>query len=177
MKKRKVIFKLLIAAFALIAVWIFTAPFLARNLIVEKPLENADAIIILSGSKAFIERTHKAAELYNQGISKKVILTDDGGRGGWNRAEQTNLKFSEFARRELVKQGVAAENIETLEPKVSGTIDEAEVFFDSYAKNHNLQNVLLVTSVYHTNRTFWTFEREKTTEKFTDQFRNRSRAV
>ncbi len=160
MKKRNKIVKFSITALALFATWIFIAPFLAKNLIAEKPLETANAIIVLSGSKAYVERTQTAAELYNKGVSKTILLTDDGGRAGWNREEQTNLKFSELAKRELIKQGVAAENIEILEPQVSGTIYEAQVFFEHYAKNHNLQNVLLVTSAYHTNRTLWTFERE-----------------
>lgn len=132
---------------------------MAKNLIIEKSLENADVILILSGSKSYIERTHTAAEFYNRNISKKIILTDDGGRGGWNKSEQTNLKFSELAKRELIKQGVAAENIKILEPEVSGTIYEAEVL-KNYAAQNNLNNVLLVTSAYHTTRTLWTFERE-----------------
>lgn len=160
MKNCRRLFKFLIAALVLFAAWIFIAPLLAKNLIVEKPLETADVIVILSGSKAFVERTQTAAELYNRGFSKKIILTDDGERGGWNKSEQTNLKFSELAKRELIKQGVAAEDVEILEPEVSGTIYEATVFFENYAADNNLHNVLLVTSIYHTNRTIWTFERE-----------------
>ena len=160
MKKRSSLFKFSIIALILFAVWIFLASFLANNLIVEKPLENADVIMVLSGSREFIERTHKAAELYNQGVSQKIILTDDGGRAGWSREERTNLKYSELAKRELIKQGVAAENIEILEPQVGGTIYEARLFFSNYVKNYTVKNVLLVTSAYHTNRTIWTFERE-----------------
>ncbi len=160
MKSRSGIFKLLIFTVAFLAVWLLVAPFLAGNLIVEKPLEKADVIIVLSGSRAYVERTQTAAELYNRGISKKILLTDDGERAGWNRVERTNLKYSELARRELIKQGVSPEDIEVLEPQVSGTIYEARVFFDYFSQNKNLQNILLVTSVYHTSRTIRTFERE-----------------
>lgn len=159
MNNRSRLFKFLIVALTILAIWIFAAPFLAKNLIVEKPLESADVIMILSGSKAYVERTHTAAELYNQGVSKKIILTDDGGRSGWNKAEQTNLQFSELAKRELIKQGVAAEDIEILEPEVGGTIYEADVL-KNYAAQKNLNTILLVTSAYHTTRTLWTFERE-----------------
>lgn len=159
MKKPGKIVKISIIALSLTAIWIFFAPFLAKNLIVEKPLESADAIVVLSGSKAFVERTQTAAELYNKHISKKILLTDDGGRGSWNQAEQTNLRYSELAKRELIKQGVSAQDIEILEPQVSGTIYEAEVL-KNHIENHNLKNILLVTSVYHTSRTLWTFERE-----------------
>ncbi len=148
MKKPSRIIRFSIIALSLFAIWIFIAPLLEENLIVEKQLESADTIIVLSGSKAFVERTRTAAELYNNGVSKKILLTDDGGRAGWNREEQTNLRYSQLAKRQLIKQGVAAENIEILEPQVSGTIYEAKVFFEHYAKNHDLQNVLLVTSAY-----------------------------
>lgn len=160
MNKRKVFFKVLIFALILTTAWILVAPYLAANLVVEKPLEKADAIMVLSGSREFIERTHAAAELYNRGISKKIILTDDGGRSGWNQAEQTNLKFSELARRQLIQQGVASEDIEILEPEVGGTIYEARLFVEDFAKDKDMQNLLLVTSAYHTRRTLWTFERE-----------------
>ena len=71
---------------ALFAVWIFAAPFLATNLIIEKPLEKADAIFVLGGSSVYFERTQKAAELYKKGVSDKIFLTDDGERGGWSQS-------------------------------------------------------------------------------------------
>lgn len=57
-------FKVLIFFLGLFLVWIFVAPFLAENLIVEKPLERADAILVLRGSSVYKERTHKVAAVY-----------------------------------------------------------------------------------------------------------------
>ncbi len=135
-------------------VWIFAAPFLATALIVEKPLEKADAIFVLGGSSVYKERTQKAAELFNSGVSEKIFLTDDGGHGGWSRAEKRNPPFAELAKNELIKQGVPAEKIEILQPPVSGTIDEARALTD-LVKSKNFDSVLLVTSAYHTRRAFW----------------------
>ena len=45
------------------------------------------------------------------------------GRG----AERRNLPFVELAQNELIKQGVSPENIEILQPQVSGTIYEAQL--------------------------------------------------
>lgn len=137
--------------------WLFLAPFLARILVVEKPLEKADAILILSGSSVFIERTHKAAELFKNGTAPKIFLTNDGLRGGWNVREQRNPYFYEKARWELIAQGVPSEAIEVLPETVEGTRDEAELF-QKTARNHNVKKVLLVTSAYHTRRTLSTFE-------------------
>lgn len=137
-------------------VWIFLAPFLAERLIVEKLRERADAILILSGSATFKERTQKAAALYQKGISAKILLTDDGGQAGWSQAEQRNPKFVELARQSLIEQGVPAAAIEILPPPVQGTIDEARAFAEK-ARAENLKSVELVTSAYHTRRAAWTF--------------------
>ncbi|HEX8248825.1 MAG TPA: YdcF family protein [Pyrinomonadaceae bacterium] len=151
-------FKIAVVFLTLFLGWIFLAPFLAESLIVEKPLERADAILILGGSATFIERTQKAAELYRKGISAKILLTDDGGEAGWSQLEQKNPKFVELARKSLIEQGVSPNAIEILPSTVEGTIDEARAFAEK-AKTENLKSVLLVTSAYHTRRALWTFRK------------------
>ena len=151
-------FKIILAFLLLFAAWVVVAPFLAESLIVEKPLQQADAILVLSGSANYGERTQKAAELFGKGVAPLVFLTDDGTRGGWSRAEQRNPPFVELARKNLVAAGVPAENIEILEPRVAGTIDEAELLGKT-VRQRNLNRVLLVTSAYHTRRTLWTFKK------------------
>lgn len=156
MKKLSRRFKVSIIFLLLFVVWVFLAPFLAENLIVEKKLEKADAILILGGSSTYIERTRKAAELYNNGVAPKVFLTNDGGKGGWNVQEQRNPYFYEKARWELIANGVLAENIEVLPEIVEGTHDEA-VLFEKTARERKLKKILMVTSAYHTRRALSTF--------------------
>lgn len=157
-KKAKVA-KVLIYGFCLFfLIWIFLVPFLANYLIVEKPLEQADAIWVLGGSSTYRERDRKASELYKQGIAPKIFVVNDGELGGWNKNEQKNPPFYEISKRELIAQGVPDEAIEVLFEKVSGTKDEADLFVE-IAQNRNLKSVLLVTSAYHSRRTLWTFER------------------
>ncbi len=139
-------------------IWIPFAYGLASFLIVEKPLEKADAIFVLAGAAAYVERNQKAAELYRQGVAPKIFLTDDGLRGGWNQKEQRNPYFVERARWELIAQGVPENAIETLPGTVAGT-DEEAVLFAKIAAEKNLKSVLLVTSAYHTRRAFRTFEK------------------
>jgi len=139
-------------------VWILLAPFLATYLIVEKPLEKADAILVLGGSHTYRERTQKAAELYRNGVAPKIFLTDDGEQAGWSRTEQRNPPFVELARKSLISNGVAAEHIEILPPTVSGTIDEARLLAEK-AQTENLRSLLVVTSAYHTRRAFSTFQK------------------
>src|ERR1043166_4103276 len=85
--------------------WCLLAPLAARALIVTADLPHADAIVVLSGSSTYIERTHTAADLFKQGRAPLVVLTDDNTRGGWSSAQQRNPYFVERAHDELVKQG------------------------------------------------------------------------
>ena len=157
-KERSRSFKVVGFILLLFLFWLCLAPFLAERLIVEKPLEKADAIIVLAGAHTYVERTQKAAELFNKGTAPRVFLTDDGERAGWSAAEKRNPPFVELARSSLISQGVPAESIEILEPQVTGTIYEARVLAEK-AKAENLRSVLLVTSAYHTRRALWTFEK------------------
>jgi uncharacterized SAM-binding protein YcdF (DUF218 family) len=150
-------FKVVILLLVLFAVWIFLAPFLAKHLIVEKTLTKADAILVLSGSSVYRERTRKAAEMYRKGAAKKIYLTDDGGRAGWSAEEERNPPFVYLAERELIAHGVAEKDIEILKPEVTGTIWEARLLKEKLAETGD-RSVLLVTSAYHTRRTLRTFE-------------------
>jgi uncharacterized SAM-binding protein YcdF (DUF218 family) len=151
-------FKLLILFPFLLIVWAFIAPFLAKSLIIEKPLEKADAILVLAGAHTYVERTQKAAELFRKGAAPRIYLTDDGEQAGWSRIERRNPAFVELARNLLIAAGVPAENIEILEPPVTGTIYEARILAEK-AKSAGLRSVLIVTSAYHTRRAFSTFQR------------------
>jgi uncharacterized SAM-binding protein YcdF (DUF218 family) len=132
-------------------IWILVAWIGARALIVNADLPSADAIVVLSGSSAYIERTHKAAELFHQRRAPLILLTDDNTRGGWSSALQTNPYFVERARDELIKQGIPTDKIRTIPGTVSSTHDEALTIKD-YAVSERLRSLLVVTSAYHSRR-------------------------
>lgn len=158
MKKPSRAYKFLIICILLIAAWIFCAPFLAERLIVEKPLEKADVIVVLGGSSVFIERTQAAAQLFKQGVAPKIFLTNDGMNAGWSKTEQRNPPYVELAKQSLVGQGVSSEAIEILPEQVNGTFDEAELLQQKAGEN-SWKSILIVTSAYHTRRALWTFEK------------------
>ena len=154
--KRKAVIILTLAI--IVAVWFFTAPYLATFLIVDKPLDKADAIMVLSGSAVYKERARKAADLYKQGVAPRVLITDDGAHAGWSRDERKNLPFVELEKRELIENGVPPDSITALPGQVSGTDYEAkELAAEIDAKP--LGSVLIVTSAYHTRRALRTFEK------------------
>lgn len=154
--KRKA--KLILFCCLLLGAWIIIAPFLATALIVEKPLDHSDAIIVLSGSAVYKERTKKAAELYKQGISPRIFITDDATKSGWNAGEEKNIPYVELEQRELIANGVSPDAITVLPGTVAGTDDEAKKLREEIDARP-LSKVLIVTSAYHTRRALRTFEK------------------
>ena len=134
-----------------IVAWEVVAWVAARALVVDADLSSADAIVVLSGSSAYVERTHKAAELYREGRAPLVWLTDDHTRGGWSSALQRNPYFVERATDELIKAGVPAERIRIVPGVASSTRDESLIVRD-YASSQGVRSVLVVTSAYHSRR-------------------------
>ncbi len=151
-------FNLSVTFLLLILVWILFAWFAAERLIVAQPLDRAEAILVLGGSAAFVERTQKAAQLFKDGTARKIFLTNDGTKAGWSKREQRNPPYVELAEQSLIGQGVPAENIEILPTITEGTHDEAELLTKT-AKERGIKSILLVTSAYHTRRALWTFEK------------------
>ncbi|HEV7377373.1 MAG TPA: YdcF family protein [Pyrinomonadaceae bacterium] len=130
----------------------------AKALIVESELPQADALVVLSGSSNYRERTRAAAELFMAGRAPKIILTNDNEQGGWSSAEQRNPLFEELEFAELVRAGVPAEKIERLTQTVTSTYDEA-VLVREYASTQGLRSIIVVTSPYHSRRALWTWRR------------------
>lgn len=145
-------------ALVALAAWAVAARFAAEALVVSDELERADALVVLAGSSAYVERTARAAELYREGRAPVVILTNDGQLSGWSNESQNNPTFVERARRELVKAGVPNERIEALPRRVGSTHDEA-LLLKEYVDEHHLRSLLVVTSGYHSRRALWTFRR------------------
>jgi uncharacterized SAM-binding protein YcdF (DUF218 family) len=144
-----------------IVVWTIVAAFAAQFLIVRVPLASADAIVVMSGSSAYLERTQKAAQLYREGRAPMVLLTDDHMRGGWDNAQQRNPFFVERARDELIKAGVPQDRIEVVPGLAGGTRDEAiilkerltqEWLYELSVTRPQYKSILVVTSAYHSRR-------------------------
>ncbi len=154
---RRGTFRLLICVITIFSVWTFLAPFLAERLIVERPLDHADVILVLAGSSTYLERTQKAAQLFKKQIAQKILLTNDGEQAGWSQEEQRNPPYVELARIQLLAHDVPNEAIESLSPEVFGTIMEATLLA-THASERRWKYLLIVTSAYHTRRALWTFE-------------------
>jgi uncharacterized SAM-binding protein YcdF (DUF218 family) len=138
--------------------WGIGAWIAARALIVKADLASADALVVLSGSSSYLERTQRAAELYRQGRAPVVLLTNDHTRGGWSSALQTNPFFVDRAIDELTKQGVPLERI-IIVPGVAASTQSEAVIVRDYAASKGLRSVLIITSAYHSRRALRTFRK------------------
>lgn len=150
---------ILLVCALLLTAWVPLAWVAARALVVQAGLARADALAVLSGSSAYVERTRRAAQLFNEGRAPEIILTDDNERGGWSSEQQRNPFFVERAFEELRRAGVPAEKIVVLPlPHTAGTYEESLTLRD-YATTHDLHSLLVVTSAYHSRRALWTLRR------------------
>lgn len=148
-----------VAALAVLFVlWVIAAPFLADILVLERRLDRADAVVILGGAADYQQRARGAADAFRAGAASRILLTDDGQRGGWDDAERGNPFFVERARRVLQAAGVPTEVIEVLPRRVSGTDNEAELIVRS-AVERRMGSIVVVTSAYHSRRALWTLDR------------------
>jgi uncharacterized SAM-binding protein YcdF (DUF218 family) len=145
---------LLLVGLSAVVLWPLCAWLAARFLIVKADLNSADAIVVLSGSSTYRERTAWAAKLYREGRAPMIILTNDSLISGWNNAEERNPYFYELAAKELQQHGVPSEKIQVVSDIALGTYEESLGLRD-YATTHNLKRLLIVTSAYHSRRALW----------------------
>ena len=145
---------LLIASLSAVVAWPVIAWTAAQLLIVKSDLNSVDAIVVLSGSSTFIERTDWAARLFREGRAPLIILTNDSLISGWNRGEERNPYFYELAARELRERSVPAQKIRVVPEIATGTYEES-LELREYATTHKLKRLLVVTSAYHSRRALW----------------------
>ena len=152
--KRRLLLLVVLSA----VLWPLIAWVCAQSLVVKSDLPSSDAIVILSGSSTYVERTAWAAGLFREGRAPIIILTNDGLIGGWNKAEQRNPYFYELAAKELEQQGVPADKIQFATEPALGTYEES-LGVREYATAHKLKHLLVVTSAYHSRRALWSMRR------------------
>lgn len=143
-------------ALAAFLAWPLLAWAAARALVVEAQVAHPEAVVVLSGSADYVERTRGAAQLFTSGRAPKIILTNDNGRGGWSSTEQRNPYFIERAAAELAAAGVPSEQVELIPQAVANTYEEARVVRE-YATQRGLRSLLVLTSAYHSRRAWWTW--------------------
>jgi uncharacterized SAM-binding protein YcdF (DUF218 family) len=130
----------------------------AELLIVKSELASAEAIVVLSGSATYTERTAWAAKLYREGRAPLIVLTNDRLLSGWDAKALRNPYYYELAARNLQAHGVPAERIQVVSDYAAGTYEES-LGVREFASTHSLKRLLVVTSAYHSRRALWSMRR------------------
>lgn len=138
-----------IAALVLFCALVFPLG-VGRWLVVEDPLEKAQAIVVLSG--AMPVRAMEAAKLYREGYAPKVWLTHSTEPGATLEAMQIPYVGEDsYDLRVLVHQGVPADAIRVLEPPIINTADELAAVSAALEQEKG-RTAIIVTSKVHTRR-------------------------
>lgn len=127
------------------------APRLGAWLVVQDPLQKADAIFVLGGT--MFERPLEAVDLYREGWAPRMLLMRQVADFGEAELEQRGVAFQreiDVQLDVLAKLGVPRSTIEVLPPQNS-TRDEADAVRASAVANH-WTRVIVVTSKQHTRR-------------------------
>jgi uncharacterized SAM-binding protein YcdF (DUF218 family) len=118
----------------------------------EDPLDRADAIFVLAGTR--MERPLEAADLYLQGYAPYVVLTRDIPDSGVLVLERRGLTFpsdAELARDTLVRLGVPPAAILLLPRNHDSTREEVQTLRELVDQRH-WKRIIIVTSKLHTRR-------------------------
>ncbi len=123
-----------------------------RWLNVGQPPQASDYAMVLNGDPE--TRPFAAADLYRQGIAKRILITSIRGK-----ARQTaQPKPHEVVRKILTRCGVRESDIDFVDSRCSSTFDEAKTL-EVFLSSHPGVTVSVVTNEYHTRRTRWVFRR------------------
>ncbi len=126
-------------------------------LILEDRLKKTDIIIVLAGS--IPDRTMEAADIYNGGYSKKILLTKEILPKSFEILLEKGVTIPEgydINKIVLTSLGVSDDDIESLDKRVQSTYEEASVVKDFLMEN-GYDSLILVTSKTHSRRAYLTF--------------------
>lgn len=135
-------------------------PFAGRYLIIDTPLQKADAIVMLDGGRT--GRWLEAAELYKEGYAQHVLLSPGYADPAGDRLRSSGVRYPravDVVREVYTQLGVPAESIQIMPGGYDNTADEA-AGARRIAQIRGWTSIIVVTSPYHTRRALYAFQRE-----------------
>jgi len=118
----------------------------------EDPLQKADAIFVLAGTR--LERSFEAVDLYKEGYAPLIILSPGRPDSGEALLRQRGIRFPsepELVRDVIVQMGIPATAVVATNGYVDNTAQEADLL-RSMVTTNRWRRVIIVTSKYHTRR-------------------------
>ena len=155
LRRKKVLVFILLISFLIALISLFI-PVMGDYLVVFKPLQHADALVVMAGETSV--RLPAAARLYKEGKADKILLTNDGIFSSWSEEKQRNLYEVEWSEDKLLRMGIPGSAIVKLTYSASGSIFDA-LNTRKFVLANGVRSLIIVTSDYHTRRSLWAFER------------------
>lgn len=152
---RIVLFLLVLAAGGTIWMLFYGGRYLQH----EDPLQKADAIFVLAGTRA--ERLLEGVDLYKEGYAPVIVLSPGRPEPGEYLLRERGVRFPsevELERSAVVQSGVPESAVIATNGYVDNTAQEANLLRAMVVARH-WQRVIIVTSKYHTRRSGFAFRR------------------
>jgi uncharacterized SAM-binding protein YcdF (DUF218 family) len=124
--------------------------FIAEFLIIEDPLDKADALIVLGDDNFYADRATRGAQLFREGKAPVIIAS--------GRRLRPNAGIAELMEHDLVERGVPRDKIVRFAHDADSTLEEAQALAQ-FAKERKWRTVIVVTSNFHTRRARYIFRR------------------
>ena len=118
--------------------------------VVEDPLQQSDALLLLSDDNFFADRATRASELYRQKLAPVVVAS--------GRRLRPTAGVAELMEHDLLERGVPKDRIIRFPQDADNTREEAQAL-RALVVEKNWHSVIVVTSNYHTRRARYIFER------------------
>ena len=135
-------------------------PFAGTYLVVQQPLEHADAIVVLAGPRA--ERWLEGVDLFRAGWAPRIVLSRGRIDNGEARLSAMGIRFpqdADLARDAMLQMNVPASAIVLLPESLDNTAQEA-ASTRRIAVASGWSRIIVVTSAYHSRRAGYAFARE-----------------
>lgn len=155
--KGRILFVVLFIVF-IVCAFVFASRAGSR-LVMAHDTESADLIMVLMGPVP--DRALQTADLYHRGVSSSIVFCNDFQPGARQLLEHNIIldNIADIARNTLIKLGVLPEDIIVLDHFTASTQDEALRLRDYLLENTDIRSVILVTSSYHSRRTYKIFNK------------------
>lgn len=159
LKIKKSIYIALIVLFLISALIIFSGKILTclgEFLVIDEGPVPSDAVVVLNTGMEYYPRLIEAANLYNQGLTEKIVINGNRKDDTLRELEQMGLvhccPWYEERLRILKLYGVPRENVITISAEdVYDTITEARAVGEEIIET-GISTILIVTSKSHTRR-------------------------
>jgi uncharacterized SAM-binding protein YcdF (DUF218 family) len=122
--------------------------FTAESWIIEDPLDQADALIVLGDDNFYADRSTRGAQLFREGKAPVIVAS--------GRRLRPNAGIAELMEHDLIERGVPRDKIVRCTEEGDSTLEEAEALA-RLVKGKKWHSVIVVTSNFHTRRARYIF--------------------